>query len=152
MKLSRVCLLTVLAASAFQAKVIANEVFESKEDAMGYRQAAFSMLHMHFDLMGDMVKGKRSYDPEEFVKRAEHVAALSRLPWEAFIKGSDKGETSALPAIWEKQADFMSKAKSFEQSTAHLANIAQSDDKAKIKTAFKSVAKECKACHNKYKD
>ena len=98
MKLKQLFLGATLCALTFGAT--ANSVFEEPSDAIEYRQAAFSMIRVQIGDMGDMLKGKVPFDAERFKHRANNAAALSKMPWEAFVAGSDKGETSALPAIW----------------------------------------------------
>lgn len=89
--------------------VSANTAFKEPSDAIEYRQAAFSMISVQISDMGAMLKGKIPFDAEKFKKRANNAAALSKMPWEAFYKGTDKGETSALGAVWSENDTFMKK-------------------------------------------
>lgn len=93
-------LLTLAAAVALPALVSANPAFKKTDDAIAYRQQTFQLMRIQIGNMGDMLKGKVEFNAETFQMRANNAAALSKMPWEAFYTGTDKGDTSALPAIW----------------------------------------------------
>ncbi|WP_462156919.1 c-type cytochrome [Pseudoalteromonas sp. GB56] len=150
MKLHAIIAAVVLAAGSTSA--LANSVFEKPEDAIDYRQSAFSLIRVQIGDMGDMLKGKIPFDAERFQQRANNAAALSQMPWEAFVAGSDKGETDALPAIWEDRATFDAKADAFAKYAQELAVAAQTGDKEQIVPAFQNWAKGCKDCHKSFKD
>lgn len=150
MKFKQVFLGTILSTLTLGAS--ANSAFEEPKDAIEYRQAAFSMIRVQIGDMGDMLKGKVEFDAERFKHRANNAAALSKMPWEAFVEGSDKGDTSALPAIWSDNETFMKKAVAFQQYADELAVAAQSGDKKVIAKAFGPWAKGCKDCHKSFKD
>ncbi|NOU53013.1 cytochrome c [Pseudoalteromonas sp. JBTF-M23] len=130
----------------------ANSLFESNEDAIEYRKAAFQLIRYQIGDMGDMLKGKVPFDAKRFEQRANNAAQLSTIPWEAFIAGSDKGNTDALPAVWSDKKTFDSKAKMFAQYAQELALVAKTGDKKVIGPAFKNWAKGCKDCHKSFKD
>ena len=150
MKLKHIFLGAVLSTLTLGAS--ANTTFEDPNDAIEYRQAAFSMIRVQIGDMGDMLKGKVEFDAERFKHRANNAAALSKMPWEAFGAGTDKGDTSALPAIWSDNETFMKKAASFQQYADKLAVAAQTGDKKLIAKAFGPWAKGCKDCHKSFKD
>ncbi|WP_404341566.1 c-type cytochrome [Pseudoalteromonas mariniglutinosa] len=150
MKLKHVLIGSLLSTLALGAS--ANSVFEEPSDAIEYRQAAFSMIRVQIGDMGDMLKGKVPFDAERFQQRANNAAALSKMPWEAFVAGSDKGDTSALPAIWSDNDTFMKKATAFQNYADELAVAAQSGDQKLIAKAFGPWAKGCKDCHKSFKD
>ncbi len=128
MKLKQLVVGAMLSTMALGAS--ANSVFEEPSDAIEYRQAAFSMIRVQIGDMGDMLKGKVPFDAERFQKRANNAAALSKMPWEAFVAGSDKGDTSALAAVWSDNETFMKKAVAFQQYADELAVAAQSGPKS----------------------
>ncbi len=132
--------------------VSANSAFKEPSDAIEYRQAAFSMISVQIGDMGAMLKGKIPFDAEQFKQRANNAAALSKMPWEAFYAGTEKGDTSALPAVWSENDTFMKKATAFQQYADELAVAAQTGDKAVIGKAFGAWAKGCKDCHKQFKD
>lgn len=124
---------------------------EETKDAIEYRQVAFSLIAYNFGDMGEMMKGKKPFNAETFTMRANNVAALSKIPFEGFIDGSDKGDTEALAKIWQDRADFDAKMKTFQENAAILATVAQKGDQTAIKQAFMDTGKSCKGCHDIYK-
>ncbi|CAM4010637.1 c-type cytochrome [Shewanella aquimarina] len=143
--------LLALAGSALLATAVQANNFKESDDAIHYRQSAFGLIAHNFGDMGAMLKGKKPFDAEVFAMRAQNVAALSKLPAEGFVAGSDKGDTGALAKIWSDKADFDAKMSTFQDNAAKLAVAAQSDDKNAIKQAFMNTGKSCKGCHDIYK-
>jgi cytochrome c556 len=123
------------------------------EDAIEYRQAVFHLVATHFGHMGDMVKGKKNFDAVEFQYRANSLDALAKMPLEGFtVPGSDKGETKAKPAVWEKPELFREKLTKFQKDSSALAKAAQSGNMDTIKPVFMETAKNCKSCHTDFKN
>jgi cytochrome c556 len=122
------------------------------EEAIEYRRGVFSAVKWHFATMADMVKGKQDYDAEDFARRAEIVAQLSRLPLEGFIPGSYEGDTEALPEIEQNWDKFEQGMNTLVEKTDALAAVAQSGDMEKIRPAFGEVGKTCKGCHDNFKE
>ena len=149
MKLRSLLLAATIAVPAFAS---ANPAFKKTEDAIEYRQQAFQLIRVQIANMGDMLKGKVEFDAETFKMRANNAAALSKMPWEAFYAGTNKGDTSALPAVWSDNDTFVQKANAFADYADKLAIAAQSGDPKVIKPAFGAWAKGCKDCHKSFKD
>ncbi|MGL5360096.1 MAG: c-type cytochrome [Shewanella sp.] len=143
-------LLTLMTSAVLVSSVQANN-FEDATDAIHYRQSAFTVMAYNFGDMGAMMKGKKPFDAQTFAMRANNVAALSTLPFEGFIDGSDKGKTEALAKVWQDRADFDAKMKTFQENAAILATVAQKGDQTAIKQAFMETGKSCKGCHDVYK-
>lgn len=143
-----------LTASLLSLSATANTAFEKPSDAVEYRQSAFSMIGTQIGDMGAMLKGKVPFDAKRFAMRANNAAALSKMPWEAFIAGTEMGKakTSALAEIWSDNEKFMKKATAFQMYADELATVAATGDKNKIKKAFGNWAKGCKDCHKSFKD
>ncbi len=135
---------------AISAPVIANN-FKKTDDAVEYRQSAFSLLSHNFGDMAAMLKGKKEMDAKIFAQRATNVAALAQLPHEGFIDGSYSGDTEALSKIENNKSDFNDKMEALKVASAKLAMIAKGNDKKAIKVAFGNTAKACKSCHKAYK-
>ncbi|MEZ5448953.1 MAG: cytochrome c [Thiolinea sp.] len=94
------------------------------EDAIEYRQGAYTMIKHHFGTLGAMAKGKMEFDAETFRKNAEAVATLSQFPINGFIEGSFEGDTAAKPDIAENMDDFKQKMETFQIEAANLAKAA----------------------------
>ena len=150
---------TTLIASVVASPLVFAEapLFKKETDAVEYRQHTFQVIRHNFGQMRAMIGGKRAFDQKEFQQRADNLAALAKMPWEAFLQGTDmksiSDNNSALPAIWSKKGEFDKTARLFEKNTAALAAAAKTGDKGKIKKALGQVGKYgCKGCHDNYKD
>lgn len=117
-----------------------------------YRQNVYGLVGWNFSALSQMVRGQRDWDAAEFTRRAERVAALSKMLDEGFTPGSDKGApTEALPAIWANLDDFNAKMADFGREAEALAAAARGGDVEAIKAQFAKTGGTCKACHDKYK-
>ncbi|WML90347.1 c-type cytochrome [Thiothrix lacustris] len=144
----------VLATASFTAasSAMADEEKSPEEQAISYRQGAFTMIKHHFGPMAAMVKGDVEFNAAEFTKNAEAVAALSKFPINGFVAGSYSGETEAKADIELNAEDFKKKMETFQVEAATLAEVAKGGDMAAIKPQFGKVGESCKACHKEYKE
>jgi len=123
------------------------------EDAIRYRQAAFTVMAKHFSSLGAMANGKAPFDAKVAASDADVLAVVSALPFTAFGPGTDKGgNTKAKPEIWQKTADFNQDADKMKTEMAKLVTAARSGDAGAIKTAFGSTAQTCKSCHDSFRE
>lgn len=145
----------VLLGMGFSTTALADKhAFNDAESAVDYRQSAFSIMRDNFAAMGDMVKGDVDYDATVFQQRAEDFARLSHIPWVGFtIQGAMPGEnTDALPEIWDNWNDFKQRSLDLITDAEKLAVVAAGGSLDDIKPVFVATAKNCKGCHDNYKD
>ncbi|MCL1123072.1 c-type cytochrome [Shewanella surugensis] len=140
---------TVMAASVADTAPTNN--FKKPEDAVKYRQSAFSLMAYNFGDIGAMLKGKKPYDAATVTVRAENVAALSKLPLEGFIQVKGLDQRDALNKIWDEKARFNEKMQTLQKNASLLVVAAQSGDKRAVQKAFMETGKSCKSCHDNYK-
>ena len=123
--------------------------FQKSEDAIKYRQNAFSLIGTHFGRIGAVVKGEVPYNKEDVAKNAAIIATLSTLPWQAFGAGTEGGK--AQPAIWTEAAKFKAGSEKMQTAVAELNQAAQSGNLESIKKAFSAAGQTCKACHDDFR-
>jgi cytochrome c556 len=128
---------------------IAYAQFKKPEDAIKYRQSAFTVMANSFGKIGAVVKGEVPFNKDEVAKNAAAVAILSTLPWQAFGAGTEGG--SALPAIWSDNAKFKAASERMQLAAMSLNTAAQSGDQEAIKKAFAAAGASCKNCHDDFK-
>ena len=104
-----------------------------------------------FGRIGAMANGRAPFDAKVAADSAAVVETMSKLPWDGFVAGTDKGDTRALPAIWAEQAKFKEGADKLQAETAKLNAAAKTGNLDAIKTAFGAVGQSCKACHDAYR-
>lgn len=128
----------------------ANVYADKAEDAIQYRQSIFTAFRWHFGAMGAMVRGKADYNAEQFAHHATQLAALTRMPKEGFIEGSDFGDTDAKDELWENLSDVNQRFDQLSQDADKLVAVSKGSlDEARA--AFGAVGKSCKGCHDKYR-
>jgi cytochrome c556 len=125
--------------------------FQKPEDAVKYRKAALTVMANHFSRIGAMANGRAPFDAKVAAESAAIVETMSKLPWEGFVAGTDKGDTAALPAIWTEQAKFKEGSDKLQVATAQLAAAAKTGNLDSVKTAFGATAQTCKACHDAFR-
>jgi cytochrome c556 len=123
--------------------------FKKPEDAIKYRQSAFTVMANSFGKIGAVVKGEAPFNKEEVAKNAAVVAMISALPWQAFGPGTEGG--NALPVVWSDNAKFKAAGEKMQLAVANLNTAAQSGDQEAIKKAFGAAGATCKGCHDDFK-
>jgi cytochrome c556 len=74
------------------------------------------------------------------------------MPWDGF-DASTKGEKSAaLPAVWDKAAEFKQAAERLENETAKLVQVAKSGDEGAVKAQIGATGKACGGCHENFRE
>ena len=148
MKLKHVILATI-APALVTGTGIAYAQFKKPEDAIKYRQSAFTVMANSFGKIGAVVKGETPFNKDEVAKNAAVVAMLSTLPWQAFGPGTEGG--NALPSVWSDNAKFKAAGEKMQLAVANLNTAAQSGDQEAIKKAFGAAGATCKGCHDDFK-
>jgi cytochrome c556 len=148
MKLKQVILVAITPALV-TGTGIAYAQFKKPEDAIKYRQSAYTVMANSFGKIGAVVKGEAPFNKDEVAKNAAVVAMLSTLPWQAFGPGTEGG--NALPVVWSDNAKFKAAGEKMQLAVANLNTAAQSGDQEAIKKAFGAAGATCKACHDDFK-
>jgi len=120
----------------------------------------FKLRHDNFEAMGRAMKG--TFD--EFKKPAPSIpviqananalAAAAVKVKGHFPKGTgpEAGvKTEALPAIWERPADFAAAADRLVNATKAFQLAAATGDLARIQPAAMAVGGSCKNCHDSFR-
>ena len=141
----------LLAATAILACGPAAAQFKSPDDAIEYRQGALAVMGHHFGSIGAMVSGKTPFDARLAQANADLVVTLARLPWGAFVEGSDKGDTNARPEVWSEADKFRAAAQKLQDATVKLAAAAKTGRQDDLKAAFGAASETCKSCHDDFR-
>ena len=125
--------------------------FAKPDDAIKYRKAAFTVMATHFGRLGAMANGKIPFDAKAAADNADIALAMSKLPYVAFIEGTDKGDTKAKPEIWTENDKFKAAAAKLQDEMVKLNAAAKTGNLDTIKAAFGPTGQACKACHDQYR-
>ena len=135
-----------LSVIAWNAGALAQE-----EAAIKYRQSIMKAVGGNMGAMVAIMKGVGG-KPADLPIHAGAMADLAIIAEGAFPEGSDFGETTALPVIWEKPEDFAKAIKMFQDTSANLAEVAKGGDMAAFGAAFGEMGKACKNCHENFRE
>ncbi len=121
-------------------------------DAIADRQALMKDQGKAIGSIAPIAKGEKPFDA------ATVMTALKKLNDDAqkldvatlFPAGSDKGDTTASPKIWEDNAGFVAAVAKYKADTA-AAVAADPKDLESFKTAFSQVTKNCGTCHEGFR-
>lgn len=124
--------------------------FAKAEDAVKYRQSALTVMSNHMGRLAAMAKGAKPFDAAAAKSSAQLISTMSKLPWEAFVPGSDGGFANVKGDPWKNAADFKSLQERLIGETDKLVDAAGSLDS--LRTQVGATGAACKACHDKYRD
>ena len=116
------------------------------------RQSAMTLQGKYFGPMAGMAQGKIPYDAKVVQRNAGFLEALSQMPWDGFHESTKGEKSAALPAIWEKAAEFKQASERLENEAAMLAQVSKSGDEAAVKAQMGAVGKSCGGCHETFRE
>jgi len=140
----------VLAAAAVTLAAPASAQFAKPEDAVKYRKSAMTIMATHFGRVAAMANGRFPFDAKVAADNAAVAESMSKLPWAAFVEGSDKGDTRAKPEIWSDAAKFKDANEKLQGEMTKLSAAAKTGNLDSIKAAVGAVGGSCKACHDAF--
>lgn len=116
------------------------------------RQAGYKAMGAAFKALRDQFASGKP-DVSVVQKNAALIAATApQIPgWFPKGTGPEAGKTGALPAIWERPADFKAAAGTFETESAKLLALASAADMAGTAAQMKAVGGACGACHKEFR-
>lgn len=144
--------LVLLSTAATLASLPAAAQFQKPEDAIKYRQSAFTVMANHFGRVAAMAQGRVPFDAKVAAENADIVLTMSKLPFQGFGEGTDKGlPQRAKPEVWKEQAKFKAAAEKMQGEVAKLDAAAKTGNLDAIKAAVGAVGGSCKACHDDFR-
>ncbi|WP_114968154.1 c-type cytochrome [Rhodoferax ferrireducens] len=141
----------VLTTAAVTLSVPAAAQFAKPEDAVKYRKSAMFLMQQNFGRVGAMASGKVPFDAKIAAESAAVAEFMSKLPWPAYIAGTDKGDTRAKPEIWKEPAKFKDYADKMQAEMSKLAAAAKAGNLDAIKTAVTATGGACQNCHDDFR-
>lgn len=124
--------------------------FRNAEAAIKYRQSVMQVQGFHLGRIFAMANGRMPFDAKVAAQDAMILETIDKLPFVAFIDGSDKGDTKAKPEIWKERAKFDAAALKMQEDVVKLNAAAQTGSLDAIKVAVGAVGQSCKACHDDF--
>ena len=101
-------------------------------------------------IIGQMLKGKTSFDANEAKLALERLSSLSLETPEVFKINATDPKSEAKSNIWDEFDEFTKLSKDLAETTEVLAgSVGTIND---LRPALKRVSSGCKACHSKYRE
>ncbi len=125
--------------------------FAKPEDAIKYRKAVFTVMGTHFGRVAAMANGRIPFDAKVAADSAEIATSMSKLPYVAFLPGTDKGDTRAKPELWTDGDKVKRLAEKMQEEMVKFNVAAKTGNIDTIKAAAGETGKACKACHDDYR-
>jgi cytochrome c556 len=126
--------------------------FAKPEDAVKYRQSALFVMQQNVGRIAAMVQGKAPFDAKVAADSAAVAEYMAKLPWAAFVPGSDKaGNSKAKAEVWSDSAKFNAAADKMQAEMAKLNAAAKTGSLDAIKPAMGAVGGTCKGCHDDFR-
>jgi len=120
------------------------------EDVIKYRRNVMKANGAHEAAIRAILQGKVDYKNQ----LADHAKALENINKDIpsiFPKGSDSGDTKALPAIWSDRVGFEKRAGDAKQKSADFAKAVMAGDTQAAAAKYKELSEACKACHKDFR-
>lgn len=114
------------------------------------RTTAFKSMMPEYSSMDKMLKGETEFNAEKFKADAATFAQNARKPF-AHFQNDPQGNGDALPAIWQKPAEYKAEEDKFLAAVDELNAKAQSGDRQAVKAAYDKTAASCKSCHSGFR-
>lgn len=138
---------TMLAVSAVSIGVVTAAL--GQQDIIEQRKALMKGNGQQAGILTRIVRGNEPFDAAkvraafaQFEETAQKFPAL-------FAENTRTGDTRALPAVWEKRAEFVAAASKFGK------DVAEQKDKVKdvetLRAAMAVIGKDCGDCHQTFR-
>lgn len=121
------------------------------EDVTKYRRNIMDTLGSLKTTTEMLIKGKMPTTTGSLADQANMMAMLAKNIPTLFPKGSIAEKSDALPAIWEKWADFEKLAKDVAGKADAFAKTAATGNLADSEAKLKDLGAACKACHKDFR-
>ena len=101
-------------------------------------------------IIGQMLKGKTSFDENEAKLALERLSSLSLKTPKVFQVNATDPKSEAKSNIWDEFDEFTKLSQDLAEATEVLAvSVGTIND---LRPALKRVSSGCKACHSKYRE
>lgn len=118
-------------------------------DVIAERRAGLKRMGEHMQAMKAVVDGRGNVQP--LAATVDDMIAWYRTMPDRFPPGSDRGDTRALPALWNERANFETINTNMLNQLQALRATAASGDAAAFAAAYGQTGQTCGTCHRPYR-
>lgn len=131
------------------AVVLAAGTALAQADVIAERRAGLKRMGEHMQAMKAVVDSRGNVQP--LAATVDDMIAWYRTMPNRFPPGSDRGDTRALPALWNEKANFETINSNMVNQLQALRTAAASGDAAAFAAAYGQTGQTCGTCHRPYR-
>lgn len=138
-------------AAAFAAVILAAAAAADVPKLIDYRKDVMLSMAAHLSALTELLAGGLEVDERHVETQATSLGLNAQLVSSLFPPGSDEGDTSALPGIWQRPEQFLNRAEAAEREGRNLVAAAGSGDREFMVQSLKRLADACRDCHRDFR-
>lgn len=128
--------------------ILSMSLANAADDPVGARQKLMKGMGGAMKQMVAIAKGEKPFDAAKVKAASEILSGNMEKALTHFPAGSNKGDTEALPKIWQTPDDFKAQGAKLITDSKALTTVASAADLGK---ALGVIGKDCKSCHDSYR-
>ena len=122
-----------------------------EESMIDYRKDVMLSMAAHLTALTELLAGGLELDERHVETQATSLGLNAQLVSSLFPPGSDEGDTSALPGIWQRPEQFLNRAEAAEREGRNLVAAAGSADREFMVQSLRRLADACRNCHRDFR-
>ena len=122
-----------------------------EESMIDYRKDVMLSMAAHLTALTELLTGDLELDERHVETQATSLGLNAQLVSSLFPPGSDEGDTSALPGIWQRPEQFLNRAEAAEREGRNLVAAAGSADREFMVQSLRRLADACRNCHRDFR-
>lgn len=138
-------------AAALGAVTLAAAAMADVQSVIDYRKDVMLSMAAHLSALTGLLAGEMDFDQSHVEAQAKSLGVNAQLVSTLFPPGSDLGETAALPTIWQRPEQFLSRAEAAEREGRNLVAAAETGDREFMVQSLKRLADACRNCHRAFR-
>lgn len=138
-------------AAAIGAFVLLAVAAADEQGMIDYRKDVMLSMAAHLTALTELLAGGLELDERHVETQATSLGLNAQLVSSLFPPGSDEGDTSALPGIWQRPEQFLNRAEAAEREGRNLVAAAGSGDREFMVQSLRRLADACRNCHRDFR-
>ena len=122
-----------------------------EESMIDYRKDVMLSMAAHLTALTELLAGGLELDETHVETQATSLGLNAQLVSSLFPPGSDEGDTSALPGIWQRPEQFLNRAEAAEREGRNLVAAAETGDREFMVQSLRRLADACRNCHRDFR-
>ena len=138
-------------AAAIGAAVLLAAAAADEQGMIDYRKDVMLSMAAHLSALTELLAGGLELEERHVETQATSLGLNAQMVSSLFPPGSDEGDTSALPGIWQRPEQFLNRAEAAEREGRNLVAAAGSGDREFMVQSLRRLADACRNCHRDFR-